>query len=322
MTVLQTMQYGILPLIRDKNRFPGTMGVPGADFASGLRMHPTARVFYVDPNHANANVNNDGTDPEFPLSTVQAAHDKCIAYNGDIILVSPSNYGDLGATTRSTVLSEAAIITTPGISLIGMQMNGRGVAWDNATGICLEIRAPDTFVKGFWFSSDVAATAVRLEYDTGTTPDRLAVACRITECYFAPITEVPLIGITLEGAQDCIIDNCFFEAVATGIASAASSSHQATGIRIQNNIFLDCVTGAIVAALNKSFILDNIFHLGEETGLTLEIDGGAVGLNLAARNILGVAAAGLDASASGGTSDVWTFNQLDDAVSYAQASAV
>ncbi|GAG38311.1 unnamed protein product, partial [marine sediment metagenome] len=75
------------PLTRLNPWYPGQIGVEGAWTDTGLRMHSTGTVFYVDPNFPGASDARDGTDPTSPLLTVATAITKCEAYRGDVIAV-------------------------------------------------------------------------------------------------------------------------------------------------------------------------------------------------------------------------------------------
>ena len=69
--------------------FPGQMGVPGSDTPEGIRYIPQGLTLYVDVNHPDANDNHDGTDPKYPLATIQGAVGK-LANNGDQIVIDIS----------------------------------------------------------------------------------------------------------------------------------------------------------------------------------------------------------------------------------------
>jgi hypothetical protein len=49
------------------------MGVPGSDTPLGLRTQPRGNVLYVDNGHGDTSDNNDGTDPNKPLTTITQA---------------------------------------------------------------------------------------------------------------------------------------------------------------------------------------------------------------------------------------------------------
>lgn len=135
-----------LPLLKLKAFYPGVLGVPQSDQPLGIRTMTQAKVFYVDKGHALASDDNDGTDPENPLETIQEAIDKCTDDVGDVVMVMPGVYNEsllvnksaitiVGAGGRySTVVlpltdgAEGMIVAEDGVSLknmvIGAHANG------------------------------------------------------------------------------------------------------------------------------------------------------------------------------------------------------
>jgi len=55
--------YPQVPMTKDLNRYPGQMGVPGADFDAGLRWNSRAVVLHVDKTNPRADDNNDAQTP-------------------------------------------------------------------------------------------------------------------------------------------------------------------------------------------------------------------------------------------------------------------
>jgi len=148
-----------LPLTRQNPWFPGQMGVPGTDTETGLRLHSTGCVFYVDPNYPGASDLRDGTNPEDPLLTVQAAINKCQPYRGDVVAVMCNNAWQYhnNADGYLTPIAEEVVISVPGVRLVGVNPSGsNGVPWlatdDNQT--LIHIKALDVCVEGFLFYDD------------------------------------------------------------------------------------------------------------------------------------------------------------------------
>jgi len=80
-----------LGLERLKPWYPGQLGIPGSDNPLGIRMEPQGLVYYVDGSSATADDTNDGTDPDRPKETIQAA---ITASNATIAwAVTPPYYG-------------------------------------------------------------------------------------------------------------------------------------------------------------------------------------------------------------------------------------
>jgi len=93
------------------------MGVPGTDSETGLRLNTEGCIFWVDPNHVDANDNRDGTNPTAPLRTVTTALTKCEAYRGDTIAVMHNGLWTYGSTAvaHRTPIQEAVVVNVPGI---------------------------------------------------------------------------------------------------------------------------------------------------------------------------------------------------------------
>lgn len=155
-----------LPLTRLNPWYPGQMGVPGTDTETGLRQHSTGAIFYVDPNYPGASDARDGTNPEDPLLTVQAAVDKCQPYRGDTVAVMANNAWQFrnAADGYLTGITGPVIITVPGIRLVGVNPSGSlGVTWmptaDNQT--LITTLALDVLIEGFNFYRGNVYTGIR-----------------------------------------------------------------------------------------------------------------------------------------------------------------
>ena len=117
------------PLQRLTPFYPGQYGVPGTDSDRGLRLDSNGIILYVDPNHVDPSDNRDGTNPDAPLATVQAAVNKCRAYRGDTIAVMGNSFWTYGnmAVGRATPIREEVTINVPGIRLVGLSPGSMGV---------------------------------------------------------------------------------------------------------------------------------------------------------------------------------------------------
>lgn len=63
----------------------GILGFLGTDEAPALT-NGAGKVFFLNPSHANADDNNDGTDPNHPFATLAAAYAACTANAGDTVV--------------------------------------------------------------------------------------------------------------------------------------------------------------------------------------------------------------------------------------------
>ena len=151
-----------IPLIRLNPWYPGQMGVEGAWTDTGLRTHSTGTVFYVSPNHPGASDLRDGTDPNDPLVTVQAAINRCESYRGDVIAVMPhGRWAYSPGTIYPLGISESALLDKHGVHLMGLSSATIGVPWYTplAGGTALTVTGIDCIVEGFAFCGFVGVGA-------------------------------------------------------------------------------------------------------------------------------------------------------------------
>jgi hypothetical protein len=176
------------PLTRFPTLFPGQMGVGGTDNKTGLRQDVNGAVFYVDPNYPGATTTADGTNPDNPLSTIQAAVNKCLPYHGDTVAVMASTgWYYTAATTRPLVIAEEVVVNTPGIRIVGIAPSATtAVMWTPASngGTCLTVYEADVSVEGFIFTEGRTYTGcngIYSIYGGGYSGDSLTVR----NCTFA-----------------------------------------------------------------------------------------------------------------------------------------
>jgi len=142
---------------------PGAYGIAGAATETGFRRHCTGAVFYVDTNYtgvrnaAGAGVDRHGTDPLWPLATIEQALSKCQPYRGDTIYVMANGYwtdAPKGAANYPLPITETVEVTVHGVRIVGVFPSGVvGVPWIAAASgdTILTISAIDVLVEGFCF---------------------------------------------------------------------------------------------------------------------------------------------------------------------------
>jgi hypothetical protein len=308
-----------LPLTRLPPLYPGQFGVPNTGADTGLRHSCEGTVFYVDPNHSDANDSRDGTEPDAPLATVAAAIGKCEAYKGDVILVMANNAGPYNDPTegRATSVNEAVVVDVPGISIIGVSPSPMGVYWYvPADSVGITINVTDVVIEGFaFFGNDGDETAIKASYGT-----EFGDNVTVRHCYFG---EDLGYGIDLDYAWYADIHDCMFDEVDYGIYNAAADEDAAYA-RIYRNWFYDCPDGAIwLPDADRCFIsLNEIYNndaANDAAAANVMINLGNGSRNLVSRNLLGCKdGAGnghYDDVCSSGTDDVWACNYLWDAIS-------
>ncbi len=312
-----------MPLMRMNPIYPGQFGVPGTDEDTGLRMHPTGRVFYVDPNYPGTRDGRDGTNPTAPLESVEAALAQCRSYHGDVIQVSTNSmwiYGEGGQgianAPYATPISEEIEVTVSGVRIVGAGRGPTGVMWNpiQNAGTCITVHALDVVIEGFSFDEGTynACDAIYAEWDGVTLfGDNLTVR----HCLF---TSTVATAIELEFGWSCVVHDCVFENVIYGVMSDVGGSGCAYN-QIFGNWFIDVSTGAIslLGGGDDNLIYGNwVYNQDAEnaalaTNEGINLTGGA--RNMVANNWLScalpVAANGDYADLnSGSASDAWINN--------------
>jgi len=311
-----------LPLQRLNPFYPGQVGVPGAWTDTGERMHCTGTVFYVDPNHSDANDQRDGTDPIAPLATVAMALTKCQAFRGDIIAVMANDYWSYGHTSDYLLpVQEDVTVTVPGVRIVGVSPSGAmGVYWRPATvaGTCITVDAIDVLVEGFAFLGRAGGTGIAGEWDGVTVHgDNLTVR----HCYFDENLDN---GIVLDFVWYGDVHHNHFDACAAyGIYVDPATMGDPAYNAIHHNLFDDCGTSAIsLRDGDRNHIYENYIYnydaarqAGAPTNSMIDLTNGS--RNQAHHNTLSCilpAAAAWDYNAcnTAGTADAWTSNWLLD----------
>lgn len=312
-----------LPLTRFPTLFPGQMGgVPGTDNETGLRMHTSGAVFYVDPNAIGVSDQRDGTNPLDPLATIAAALTKCQAYRGDVIAVMANGGWQYAnpASGYNTPISEEVIVTVPGVRIVGVFPSGSpGVMWSpvNALGTCLTIHAIDVLVEGFAFVGGLlGGRAINVEWDGFTT---FGDNVTIRHCLFDDDIDI---GIQLENSWYAqIYGNFFQECDEYGIYVDPAGAGIDYGHIFENWVHNCGISNlSLEVAANSKIERNNVYSAAAQAGLlaTDELIDTANGRqNIVAHNVLScllpVPANGdYDDACSSGPTDAWISNFLMD----------
>jgi len=311
-----------MPLQRLNPWYPGQFGVPGAWTDTGERMHCTGTVFYVDPNHSDANDQRDGTDPTAPLATVATALTKCQAYQGDVIAVMANDYWEYGShASYALPVEESVTVTVPGVRIVGVSPSAAlGVYWRPATvdGTCILVHATDVLVEGFGFLGRAGGTGIYAVWDGTNYGDNPTVR----HCFFDDDLDE---GIILDFSWYADIHHNMFDQCAYGIYTDPVTMGDPAYNRIYNNWFHDCGTGAIwQPGADRCNIYENYIYnsaaagLGAAVNTMINLTNGSQ--NFVHRNTLSCilpAAVNWDYDAcnTGGLSDAWCQNYLTNGVS-------
>jgi len=274
------------------------MGVPGSDVQRGLRWESCGIVLYVDNNHPGATVVGDGTNPEYPLTTIQEAVNTLIAHatamaislEGSVIVVAAE------ATIAETVIIPA---TAPANCVImGSGNQEWGPTWTSAAAAAnaLTIRRPGWTVTGFRFIVPSAAAAICLDHDGATTAsDRTRIVGNDFDGLWAG-----RYGVYYNGGPDQVFvsGNRFHELNNAGQASFAiyiANTGWANPYlwAIEGNYFFENDNNigqpADDRSFNVSLFKDNVFTQGvlNPTAIQLDLRGGSRGENTVMSNFFG-----------------------------------
>jgi len=286
----------MLPQVRLQPWYPGQMGVDGSDVARGLRWSTGAIVLYVDENHPGASADNDGTDPENPLTTIALAITRLIAF---ATATSYSLVGSYIVVGAGATIAESVTIppTAPiGCSIIGMGGSKHRPTWTAAAvdGRALLVQQEGWTIDNFTFEVGAAGTAIRLAEVPASSYS--AYKTTITNCMFDGLWG-GLYGIDFYGAPHrvTIANNEFLEfrrgdSSAFAIAVTDSAHTNPYECHILNNMFWENENHIGSVGDNKSFNVSrfqgNVFHEGELIAATrmLDLRGGSRGHNIVVGN--------------------------------------
>jgi len=289
--------------------YPPMHGVPGSSQRKGMRQVSGATVYYVDADHADADDNNKGWSPEFPLATIQAAVDK--VSTGDWIMVM-SITGD-GESVITPDYTEGANY----VRLIGVPNGSRySPSWesDDASASCLDLRGIGWHVSGFRFLAPTGAACIELRH-TDSNANDIAIRTVIEGNYFDGQT-TGLYGIESHGCYDVwIVDNWFSlfnNAANTATALVTTTTPLAIPYRnhIINNQFMDC-DNLIHYDTNGSRFQGNVLQQnGYAYAAVIIFDISAGDDNIVTQNI--IEGDYSQPACHGGAADFWFQNISDD----------
>lgn len=245
------------PLQRLTPFYPGQMGVPGTDSDRGLRLDSNGIILWVDPNHVDANDGRDGTNPDSPLRTVQAAVNKCRAHRGDVVAVMANSYWTHSSLTsaRRTPIREAVTVNTPGVRIVGIAPSSSlGVFWEPPAndGVCITVNALDVTIEGFAFWNDTytGGTGILAVWGGGLYGDNLTVR----NCFFYSDLDY---GVDLDFSYNTYIEDCYFQTIGIAAINNIGTHGDPDWIVIRRNIFTSCVAAIDLDDTNYANIEDN-----------------------------------------------------------------
>jgi len=297
--------------------------VAGSDDALGLRWRSDGYVFYVNNIHPNASNNNDGTDPNAPLSTITQAVTNLNTWHARY-----GSVGSLSGVSSYIVISagtytENVTITAGTAPDYGVIMGGDGkypVIWDDNTGDCLTITAHGWRVANIHFRPGNGYAGVLLSRPSGSGAEGTV----IENCFFDGQWSGTGFGVEFNGAPaNCTIQDCrFAEFAATGAAITVTDTSIADPYQthVFNCTFQECdeyITRDCAGGWNQTVIAHNMFMDGTHsaafpagaggTAMFIDMRGGSNGYNKICANCLGGAYSHVGGYYEG-TGDEWWGN--------------
>ncbi|MFH1553485.1 MAG: hypothetical protein ABII76_01280 [Pseudomonadota bacterium] len=289
---------------------------------AGTQVEPTVnqgqhQVFWVHPSHVNADDANYGTDPNYPLATLQSLINRTwspVLSNYDTVYIA-------GSLTESVATLDEAVSPSY-VQLIGIGPSRYSPSWQSAAvdEVSLQLNAVGWRVSGIRFLGHASESCVELHH-TDVSGDDIAIRTVIDNCYFDGLI-VGLRGIESHGCYDVWIVNNTFALWHNGGGTAICMETTTTPLAIPyrnyviGNVFHDSDNGMVWSS-NGSFFMNNIVQpVGYAYAMTSAFQTSTVGNpgddNIVTGNVLpgDYALAGL--LYRGGAADVWLGNLSDD----------
>jgi len=263
------------------------------------------QIFYVDPAHANASDQNDGTDPTAPMASLQGLINRTLATNGGTstrrpIVQSFDTIFVMGDITEAVTILNNSLIGSF-VNLIGIGLTQRGPLWRSgaAASPCLVAGGIGWVISGFRFAPHTAAAGIVVPNTSAPYgANAVGTGTVIEGNIFDGAVEVGggLIGVDLHGAPaEVVIRGNQFKDLANIGATAAAilATNVATAdpahAVIEGNHFVGCNL-FIDASLDESLVKDNVFaYSAVVASITVDLRAGGVGLNTVTGNDFGQA---------------------------------
>ena len=201
--------------------------IAGAIRRSGLTLGPKAQTFLVDPSFAGF--------------TLQDAIDKCVAGNGDIIVMQPG-----GHTVTQTVA-----FNKTGIHVIGIDYGINPKAKGEIFALLANASYTDgpvakitkrCFIMGIGFASrDTGSTffsgaACLIGGEATANP----FGVHMFQCRFPKWALDNRTGLAIDGSSDCLIGECYFQGVRREFENGIYVQGATANLEIKNCRFRDC----------------------------------------------------------------------------------
>jgi len=229
------------------------MGVPGSDSSQGLRTVAQGNVYYVDNTHLNTGANHDGTDPNYPLTTIDGAIGKCVANRHDWIIVG-SGHAESIATAAAINCDMAGVY----ILGVGTGQNRPRITFTNALST-VAIGAANVTIENILFLVGIDSVAVMIDVNADDFTMRNCELRENTAVAMQWLTAVDINGGGANLADRAKIYGNKFISEAAGANHAIEIGAVQDGVEIVGN----WITGDYaVAGIHSGSILTNMLLTG------------------------------------------------------------
>lgn len=301
-------------MTRDRNAgfATGQARVWGFDARTGIDSRsyfaPGSKLFYVDPNNAQAtDAGNLGEDPTVPLATVAAAVALVRPYLGDTIIVGANDAWQYAADLRDTAIQESLVIpaTVGGFRIVGASSNPLGVTWEAAAAdeFCITVYGMDVLIEGFVFTG--VSNGIQAVWDGSTM---YGENLTVRGCHFDDGLNY---GIQLDYSWYTHIHDNQFHNVSVAAIHNLDVEGDPDYLNIHDNLFVDNTAAIDLEDVNNCFIYRNLIN-GTAAGVNNMIDLTGGSGNLVTGNVLSCTIAQYDTACSDATSGAWIANDCTD----------
>jgi len=220
------------------------------------------RTYYVDMS--NGSDGQRGTNPKDPLQTITTAMDKCVAGQGDAIVVMAASPSSPAAAETFPIAMDVAGVLLTGLYSRGL-LSDSGFGTDVLDGDTITPTANYCNVENLYLGVKTGGTAGNVIAGTTSCYAFTLRNCLIENQYTA------LYGFYTGASADfpylLIEDNKFGGSSATACFTSAISLFNATFGMVRRNLFMGCSSYAIhvLATCGQCCFLDNRFQLYADT---------------------------------------------------------
>ena len=168
------------------------------------------QVFYVDSGATGASDDNPGTDPNYPLATIQELIDRALGTSTTTPALTNYDIVYVGGSVSEDVTTGDYDELPSYVQLIGAGTSRYSPAWigDDANTTSLDLGCIGWRISGFRFYGKTGAPCIELHH-TDVTGNDIAIRTVIDNCYFDGLT-TGLAGIETHGCYDVwIVNNTF-----------------------------------------------------------------------------------------------------------------